>query len=443
MSWQVIRTGALVAGCYFLQAKAHAQSFDCSKASTAVEHAICEDKRLGELDETLARELKSALAAAPERRALLLADQRRWLAYRDRRCREESPLNECLAPRYSERVRHLQALMTPRAAICQKVADGYRQLGGPEVPASAPSVQHGSGMSFSLPDDLAQLHEWGRSQTPPFTVSPELMDALKSLAEEAGTIGTVDKMPGRDLYSVTHEQGTAHCLTSQFFTVTNGTARPVKGPAIFDDDYGTSCEASREFVQIGETPALTQTGAGQAPSMIVTKIVVTWDENLSSSACALTFKYAPRFGRSTYYKAEEKCDGPLCDGLRAAARELAGAVQKSPKRARERLEKRLTAAQRVEYDAAVEPLLRDRGRAHEEWPNEITDFVPLFLPYVYGGNVYVASVGHFKPYGHIFADWSVKFESFTAGKLVHSAEFPVGMERGELEDISISLKAGP
>jgi len=170
---------------------------------------------------------------------------------------------------------------------------------------------------------------------------------------------------------------------------------------------------------------------------------VTWDETLSSSACALTFSYAPKFGRATYYKATETCEGSRCDGLRTGARELVEAVQKGPAKTRERLRNRLTEAQRTEFDAAVAPLIRDRGEASAEDPADITDFTPLLLPYVYDGEVYVVSVGHFKPYGESFADWNVRLESFTDGKLAHSATFAVGMERGELEDISIATNAGP
>lgn len=438
----VLHTGVLLVGCCVLHAKAYAQSFDCSKATTAVEHAICDDQHLRELDEALGRELKSALVAVPDRRQLLLADQRRWLAYRDKRCREESPLDDCLSYLYHKRVAHLQAAATASAAICLKVADSHYRPA--DVPADTKSREYVSDATFPYTDDaLSQLLEWAKTQSPPIVITPELLGALKSLADETGTIGALDKLPGRNLYSMTHEQGSAHCLTSQFFAVESGHARAVKGPAIFDDDYGASCGASRRFGRIDGMPALIQSKFDHTPSMSATEVIVTWDENLTPSACALTYTYAPKFGRATYFNGEESCEGPHCDGLRATARELVEALQKSPKQTRERLQNRLTAAQRVEYDAAVEPLLRERGRASEEDPAEITDFVPMFLPHVHEGKVYVVSLGHFKPYGDIFADWSVKLESFSDGKLVQSAMFAVGMERGELEDISISLKTGP
>lgn len=447
----VIRTGVLLAGCCGLHAKTYAQSFDCNKASTAVEKAICDDKQLRELDEVLARDLKAALAAAPDRRRLLLVDQRRWLAYRDKQCRDESPLNSCLIPLYHARVGHLQASASPSAAICQKVADGYRPLAssqpgktGDNAFIDARPPQYSSEVTFPWTDDpISQLHEWAQAQVPPFVIGQELLNALSRLAEETGTIGTLDKLPGRHFYALTHEQGSARCLTSQFFTVQNGYARPVSEPEILEDSSGASCGASRRFVRIDGIPALVQSKFDRTPSMSATQVIVTWDENLSPSGCALTFSYAPKFGRATFHGAKETCEGPSCDGLRAAARELVEAVQNSPKQTRERLQNRLTEAQRIEYGEAVEPLIRNQGLAREADPAYITDFVPMLLPHVHEGKVYVVSLGHFKPYADIFADWSVKFESFTAGTLVHSATFAVGMERGALEDLSISLQMRP
>jgi hypothetical protein len=247
---------------------------------------------------------------------------------------------------YYARIAHLQASANPSAAICQKVADGYR--------SSAP--QYSSEVSFSWTDDpMSQLQSWAKAQKPPFVIEQELMDALTSLAEETGTIGELDKLPGRDLYSMTHEQGSAHCLTSQFFAVEKGHARPVKRPDILDDSPGASCGAGRRFARIDGVPALVQNKLDDhTPSMSETQVIVTWDENLAASGCALTFSYAPKFGRATYSDAQESCEGPQCDGLRAAALELVEAVQKSPKQARERLQKRLTEAHRAEYDAAIE-----------------------------------------------------------------------------------------
>ena len=136
----------------------------------------------------------------------------------------------------------------------------------------------------------------------------------------------------------------------------------------------------------------------------------------------------------------------MCEGLRVAALELVEAVQKSPRRTHERLHASLTPAQRLEFDAAVDKAIAKRGlvpdaRHPPYWePEHIAIGVPLFLPYLHAGNVYVASVGHLTAYGNMFADWGVEFESFRDGEAVRFASFPVGMKKGRLEDVSIATK---
>jgi uncharacterized protein YecT (DUF1311 family) len=437
---RAIRISAFLAAWCYLQPDAYAQSFDCSKASTAVEHAICDDRPLGELDDELARELKAALAAVPERRQWVLTDQRRWLGYRDRRCRDKSPLDVCLGDLYRKRVAHLRASIAAGATICRKIAEGYRSEGGVLVREQPPQYVYGESFPYS-DDPVSQLQEWARSQKPLFVISEEVMGALKNLAEETGTLGSLNKMPGMDLYAVTHEHGSAHCLTSEFFTVESGIARQMESPGVLDDSPGWSCGAARQFARIDGIPALVQSlSDDRSPSMSDTQVIVTWDEKLSSSSCVLTYSYAPRFGAATYYDAKNVCEGPHCDGLRAAAHELVESVQRNPIKTRERLRSRLTDSQRAEYDAAVEPAIRERGEASGEYLEDVTDFVPMRLPYVFGSKVYVVSLGHFKPYGYIFGDWSVIFDSISGGKLVQTATFAVGMEKGGLEDISISLE---
>jgi uncharacterized protein len=53
-----------------LMSSAQAASFDCAKASSFVEKAICSDKRLSSMDDQLARLYKAARAAATNASAL-------------------------------------------------------------------------------------------------------------------------------------------------------------------------------------------------------------------------------------------------------------------------------------------------------------------------------------------------------------------------------------
>lgn len=76
-------------------------SFDCAKASTFSEKAICTDTLLGKLDGALAENYKHMLASdiGDGARNDLKATQRRWLAERNK-CTD----NQCLASAYRKRI---------------------------------------------------------------------------------------------------------------------------------------------------------------------------------------------------------------------------------------------------------------------------------------------------------------------------------------------------
>src|SRR5689334_15864418 len=104
----------LVVGLGLLHGHAYSQSFDCKRAATGVEHAICYDKDLGDLDLSLARELKKALVAAPGERKALLSEERRWIAYRDKHCATEGfrpgeSFEQCLSKLYTARITELKS----------------------------------------------------------------------------------------------------------------------------------------------------------------------------------------------------------------------------------------------------------------------------------------------------------------------------------------------
>jgi len=76
-------------------------SFDCAKASTLSENAICTDALLGKLDGALAENYKYMLASdiGDGARNDLKATQRKWLAERNK-CKE----NQCLVSTYRKRI---------------------------------------------------------------------------------------------------------------------------------------------------------------------------------------------------------------------------------------------------------------------------------------------------------------------------------------------------
>ena len=81
-----------------------AASFDCTKASTAGEKAICADPELSKLDEQLAKAYKRALQKGP--RAKVQVDQRAWLK-EQRDCGAD---RFCLEGKYNIRIAQLEGV---------------------------------------------------------------------------------------------------------------------------------------------------------------------------------------------------------------------------------------------------------------------------------------------------------------------------------------------
>ena len=81
-----------------------AASYDCTRASTAAEIAVCDDPKLNRMDEDLAVTYRSLIDRLPPRQATQLRDdQRSWLVARDS-CGADV---RCLRARYQERMARL------------------------------------------------------------------------------------------------------------------------------------------------------------------------------------------------------------------------------------------------------------------------------------------------------------------------------------------------
>ena len=85
-------------------------SFDCAKARTKGEIAVCSDQGLAALDRNMALQYTRALAAAtPEQFALLRRTRDRFIAYRDR-----CPSRSCVGEAYEGRMREIRDIMEGR-----------------------------------------------------------------------------------------------------------------------------------------------------------------------------------------------------------------------------------------------------------------------------------------------------------------------------------------
>jgi len=86
-----------------LAGAAHAASFDCARASTPTEKAICADPALSALDSDLTAAFKSALALWPAGNwgVYLRNEQIDWLKMRDSQCKADVA---CLKGEYASRI---------------------------------------------------------------------------------------------------------------------------------------------------------------------------------------------------------------------------------------------------------------------------------------------------------------------------------------------------
>jgi uncharacterized protein YecT (DUF1311 family) len=84
-------------------------SFDCRKAATPVERAICANRDLAEADRQLSSAYKTTVARAAEGRERLATAQRAWIARRDRDCVRPAERESCLLRAYGRRLLELVA----------------------------------------------------------------------------------------------------------------------------------------------------------------------------------------------------------------------------------------------------------------------------------------------------------------------------------------------
>ena len=115
----MIRASLALTAFVFLVTPAAAASFDCSKAQSPFEKAICSSDELSRQDEILAQAYQTALGGLSETAAAeMKSAQRAWLGYAQQQCSEDArPIStpytdgqsQCLAGVYRDRIRDLEA----------------------------------------------------------------------------------------------------------------------------------------------------------------------------------------------------------------------------------------------------------------------------------------------------------------------------------------------
>ena len=126
---------ALLGVCLMLgiASNARAASFDCKKATTDIEHAICDDPKLNVLDEQISEHYRHVLSeSAASKVSDIRAAQRAWLAGRDVCKGATEGLKACLQGRLAAREKELDAAVDAANATLDHVIAGI-----PADPATA------------------------------------------------------------------------------------------------------------------------------------------------------------------------------------------------------------------------------------------------------------------------------------------------------------------
>ena len=121
---------------------AHAASFDCAKAGTKTEKAICADAELSRLAELLGRFYFAARERLAENRSCLEADQRLWLREKRNACADGACLKKIYLERLAELVELQPGMNLPRdlelpraPALAWAIATPEEMKGDPRVPS--------------------------------------------------------------------------------------------------------------------------------------------------------------------------------------------------------------------------------------------------------------------------------------------------------------------
>lgn len=442
------RVAAAIAVLWALSEYASAQSFDCRRASTAIEHAICADAVLGRLDSSLATELKSLVAAHPDESKDFVWEERRWITYRDQHCAMPSlapgdTIATCLDSLYRDRIAYLRSLDGNAAALtqaadtavtstysdraaCKTLVDRYRPLADSH-PGQSPVIvlaqsrtagfklAAGGRALLNPPSDLVS---WGKAQQPPVSISPELYESFD--VDHDG--GWLQKAPGLPLFVLSRSEGSAGCDTSVFFVVKNGVALPSDNP------FGDSCRSRETLASLDSVPLDIRENYSSPPGMKASLEVATWQGDHFEESCVVSLSYLPYVSAKTVNPHEDRCKGTDCDAMRRAAFELVKAKVTGSLSA-ERLLRDLTSQQRDRYraEATVADSEFDAGASQNL----------VLVPYLQHGDVYVATIGDLTIGWRDYLDQSVKFERLENGKLVQDGAFTVGVSTGILKEAQV------
>lgn len=147
-------------GSLMVALPAQAASFDCAKAQSKVEHLICDNPKISELDSKLGQDYQDVLSKAnEEQKQRVIAEQKHWLKFTRNVCEKET----CLKHAYWSRQAALETYFEPRSPLYEKESDkaeAIKQvLATEQLDYSAGTVSSINQFCNQIFDDLKQMKD--------------------------------------------------------------------------------------------------------------------------------------------------------------------------------------------------------------------------------------------------------------------------------------------
>jgi uncharacterized protein len=433
----------------------YAASFDCAKAASPIETAICGDAKLGALDVQLTTEFKAAMTREANNRASLLMDQRKWLRDRNAECSGQNPSANlertvgCLAAAYTKRIAQMKA--TP--SICEKLASPISAIIKEAVRGPIP------GLYFEWPRILAKRPESGITIREPLASfqysNAELTKQIRPLPNVAGNENlaamddklkeqvsgfdegsrmTLDLLaPDENLYVLEVPQGSQSCDADIYFRVANGEARLADDAHVEDAGVdGAVCEKERFFGAADHVSAIID---DEGPSSWSIRDIISIrlrEHNAWTPACSIQLDFAPRFtldhtpGHNQRSSGND-CKGPICGDLRKAGLKLIEMTQSDPNGVEGRLVSTLSLAEHSYYER-----MKSLYKPDDQGAEAVTELNPLLLPVIAERRIFIAAVGRQALGDEVRQDWVVEFYQLKAATLDQVAQFGIDTDPGRL-----------
>ncbi|MDF3982557.1 lysozyme inhibitor LprI family protein [Luteibacter sp. PPL554] len=412
---------------------ATAAGFDCGKASSAGEKAVCATPALSSLDSALGDAFRDALKRHPAQADDLRLDQRHWLATRDDIAwtfstgAAKDALTGVLKTLYTRRIDQLKGLGVPPPRPLDALATGVARLSsGPdnviEALAKAGTIMLATDQRV---DSVSKL---------PFQPDAALRKALPDDGETL-VARVLASAPVGSVYSI---DGSAACYTEVPYRLDGKQATGVAMPAV----WGTDCGSDHELARIGQDVAALRMDVASRDD--VTLAASRWDGKRFGPALELSLRFDHALAPigSACAPRQSPCDAFVTQVMplvsRYDQRPQAGTIDRLPKD-----------ADKTAYDAAVVaarakggplngqgddgfPELPDFGTTMTGGRMSVYDSEATPFPIVFRGETLMGLIGH----GHVGwranDDWVVSAWRLKDGHLQPVASVYVETRRGRL-----------